>query len=161
MRSRETPERPDGPSVLDILLDPRKTPRETRRAAPSVRPNGGSGSREAMEPVNPDRTKLQRAVPRQPVDWEARYRFRNDPAGTWHECRISDISTAGAGLMIFDVESEELEGRNLVVQVQLSGEVRNVVTGMKKDVRVGIEFVDLEGDSAIYVDSLKRSKARW
>lgn len=147
--ARETPHS-DGPSVLDILLDPSKTPPESRRVAPPVRPNGASSSRE-----------LQRAVPRQPVDWEARYRFRNDPSGQWHECRVSDISTAGAGLMLFDAEAEDLEGRDLVVQVQLNGSVRNVVTGMKRDVRVGIEFGDLQGDSASYVDALKRSRDRW
>ena len=161
MRSKETREQPDGPSVLDILLDPRKAPEQSRRPAPMAGRDRGNGSREAAEPVENDSPKLQRAVPRQPVDWEARYRFRNDPSGQWHDCRISDISTAGAGLKIFDVSPEQIERRTIYVQVQLCGKVRNVVTGMKKDVRVGIEFVDLAGDAANFVDSLKRSDARW
>ena len=161
MRSRATPEQTEGPSVLDILLDPGKVPEEKRRVGPKASPDGGNGSVEASEPVEPDPSKLQRAVPRQPVDWEARYRFRNDPARQWHECRVSDISTAGAGLKIFDVEPQEIEGRKIDVQVQLSGEVRNVVTGMKKDLRVGIEFFELGADSAKFIDSLKRSDTRW
>jgi len=156
MRSKEAPEQADGPSVLDILLDPQKVPEPSPRADPTHGAEPGSTESAERRP-----TRFQRAVPRQPVDWVARFRFRNDPSGQWYECRVSDISTAGAGLKLFGIEPEKLEGRKIDVQVQLSGEVRNIVTGMKKDVRIGVEFLDLGGDSAKFVDSLKRTNTRW
>src|SRR5579862_1018999 len=161
MRSKRAPEQGDGPSVLDILLDPEKLPEPSRRADPPYGADPGSVSPEGTESAERRPARFQRAVPRQPVDWIARFRFRNDPSGQWYECRVSDISTAGAGLKLFGVDPEELDGRKIDVQVQLSGEVRNVVTGMKRDVRVGVEFLELGGDSAKFIDSLRRTNTRW
>ena len=108
-----------------------------------------------------DPTRLQRAVPRQPVEWKAKYRFHDGPAEQWRECRVADISTAGSGLKLFGVTPEEVEGREIEVLVHLSGEVRNTVAGMKKEVRAGVEFLNLSGEAATFVDSLRRSHLRW
>jgi len=108
-----------------------------------------------------DTPQFRRAVPRQPVDWVARFRLHDDPTGYWRACRISDISTAGAGLKLFGVSSEDLDGRTIDVSVQLVGEVRNTVEGTDNDTRVGIEFVDLAADPSSYVESLKHSETRW
>jgi len=109
----------------------------------------------------PEATQPRRSMPRQPVDWMGRYRLQGDPAGYWRACRIADISTAGAGLRLFGVKREEVEGRTIDLSVQLSGDVRNIVDGTDNDLRVGIEFADLMGDSVNYVESLKRSATRW
>src|SRR5579862_6238174 len=111
--------------------------------------------------VEPPPDPMRRAIPRQPVDWVARYRLQDDATGYWRACRIADISTAGAGLRLFGVTREEVEGRTIDLSVPLGGEVRNTVEGADNDLRVGIEFVDLIGDSVNYVESLKRSDRRW
>ncbi|HLX78262.1 MAG TPA: hypothetical protein VKR27_05205 [Acidimicrobiales bacterium] len=115
-------------------------------------------------PAGADTTQfhVQRAVPRQPVEWNAKYRFQDSPPEErWRDCRIADISTAGVRLRLFGIKPEEAEGRGIDLLVQLSGGVRNTVPGMKKDVQVGVEFVELSGEAAKFVDSLKRSDFRW
>ena len=163
MRSGTTPdEEREEPTLLETLLEGRAAPEEAgqgTRTDLNMSPHGDEVSGRATEPVEDDAPKLQRAVPRSPVDWDAKYRFYDDPAGQWRDCRISDISTAGVRLKLFDITAEEMEGRR--VEVQLCGDVRHTETGMKKDVRAGIEFVDLAGDSAHFVDSLKRSDTQW
>jgi len=104
---------------------------------------------------------LKRTVPRQPVDWKAKYRFQDEPEGYWRTCRLSDISPMGLGLRMFGVTPEDVHNERLEVIIQLSGDVRNAVAGMDNDVRVGIELVELATDAAKFVDSLKRSDARW
>jgi len=108
---------------------------------------------------------VQRVVPRQPVEWNAKYRFRDDPKSKWRDCRFADISSAGGGLRLFGVTAEEAEGRPIDVLVQLSGEVRSTVPtkkkSMKNDVRVGVEFVDIAGDAAKFVEELRRRGVRW
>src|SRR5579863_3304110 len=104
---------------------------------------------------------LKRTVPRQPVDWKAKYRFQDEPEGYWRTCRLSDISPMGLGLRMFGVTPEDVHNERLQVIIQLSGDVRNAVAGMDNDVRVGIELVELATDAAKFVDSLKRSDARW
>ena len=111
--------------------------------------------------VEGDTTKLQRAIPRQPVDWNARYRFNDEPAGPWRICRVADISTAGVGLRLFGITPDEPEDRPIEVLIQLRGEVRNTLPGTNNDVRAGVEFGSLSGDAASFVDSLKRSDIRW
>lgn len=69
---------------------------------------------------------VQRVVPRQPVEWNAKYRFRDDPKSKWRDCRFADISSAGGGLRLFGVTAEEAAGRPIDVLVQLSGEVRSL-----------------------------------
>jgi hypothetical protein len=106
--------------------------------------------------------QVQRAVPRQPVEWSAKYRFQDSPPEErWRDCRIADVSTAGVRLRLFGIKPEEAEGREIDLLVQLSGGVRNIEPGMKKDVQVGVEFVELSGEAARFVDSLKRSDFRW
>ncbi|HLX78792.1 MAG TPA: hypothetical protein VKR27_07895 [Acidimicrobiales bacterium] len=132
----------DVQSVLDTLLD---------------RPVGAENA--SIEP--PATNQLQRAIPRQPVDWTAKYRFHDDPKDEWRDCLISDISAAGFGLRLFDTSLEEVDGHKVELQVQLCGDVRNSAAGLDNDVRVGIELVDLAEDAASFVDSLKRSRTRW
>jgi|SRR5579862_8408449 len=105
--------------------------------------------------------KLRRAVPRQPVDWNAKYRFQYDPVGEWRDCLVTDISTAGCGLRVFGLTAEEVQTRRIDVLVQLRGDVRNTAEGTENDLRLGVEFIDLAGDAANYMASLKRTGTRW
>jgi len=107
------------------------------------------------------KSELRRSVPRQPVDWNAKYRLHDGPAERWRACRVADISPAGSGLRLFGISADEAEGRAIDVLVELTGEVRNIVPSMKQDVRVGIEFVDLSGDAAQFVQSMRHSRVRW
>lgn len=112
-------------------------------------------------PIESNATELRRTVPRLPVDWTARYRLHGDPMGHWRPCRITDISSAGAGLRLFGVTPDVVEGRKIEVSVQLCGEVRHAGPGTDNDVRVGIAFVDLGDEVETFVDALKRSSRRW
>lgn len=112
-------------------------------------------------PVDVEPRQLRRSLPRHPVDWVVRFRLQDDAPGYWRACRISDITTAGAGMRVFGVTREQLEGATIDISVQLCGEVRNIVDGADDDFRVGIEFVDLLGDSVDYIESVKRSDIRW
>jgi hypothetical protein len=104
--------------------------------------------------------QLRRSVPRQPVDWSGTYRFSDDPEGSSRECRISDISTAGAGVELLDTTPEEANDRRIFLTVELSGDVRNSLS-LDNSVRVGIEFPDVSGDAENYIMSVKRFGNRW
>ncbi|HLX78265.1 MAG TPA: PilZ domain-containing protein [Acidimicrobiales bacterium] len=105
--------------------------------------------------------QLRRSVPRQPVAWTAKCRLRGDPDGEWRVCLISDISPAGAGLRLAGVTPGEVKSRGIEVMIQLGGEVRNANQELEDVVRIGIEFADISGDAADFLDSLKRSGTRW
>jgi len=86
-------------------VGPSKGTRQARKAdeqyeADSAQPAAHSTkvARDSTQPQ--DTTQFRRSVPRQPVDWVARFRLHEDPTGYWRACRISDISTAGAGLKL-------------------------------------------------------------
>ena len=81
------------------------------------------------------------------VSWEALY--RTPGADSWLRCRVIDLSTLGAGLLLIDDANESLS--SVVVELSepsstyglvLSGEVRHnsLVDGQR---RIGIEFVDI------------------
>jgi len=82
------------------------------------------------------------------VDWEARYR---DRLGTlWLRCRVLDISTQGAGMLLVEETTDPLDAIVLELKTPgrtnthllLSGQVRHssVTDGRR---RIGVEFVDL------------------
>jgi hypothetical protein len=75
-------------------------------------------------------------------------------------CRISDISTAGAGLELLGTTPGEAKDRRVLVTIQLSGDVRNSVS-RENCVRVGIEFPDVTGDAGSYIESVKSLGNRW
>jgi hypothetical protein len=106
--------------------------------------------------------QLRRAIPRQPADWPGRYRFRDDPKGRWRDCSVSDISTAGGRLRLFDTTPDEAaSGGQIEVSVQLHGDIRHTAPGEKKDVSVGVEFVELTEDAESSVQALKSTGTRW
>ena len=104
---------------------------------------------------------LKRIIPRQPTDWFGTYRIDGDPEQRWRWCRVLDVSTQGAGLELFDTTPEAAGEGRIIVSVQLRGAVRDAVALPNKLVRVGMEFTDLTGAAASYVESLHDLGARW
>lgn len=104
--------------------------------------------------------KLRRLLPRQFADWRGWYMIEGDPTQRWRECRVVDISTAGAGLELRDATPGETEGRRIILAVQLTAEVRYT----REDdgsLRVGTQFVDLSDAERAYIASLVESGKRW
>jgi len=101
----------------------------------------------------------RRRLHRQPAGWAASYQLAGEPASGWRDCRVVDISMLGLGIMFNHPNPAQLSGRvvsvNLpggrsCVNVRLEGEIKNAVVTMNRDVRVGIEFVQLsETEQAI------------
>jgi hypothetical protein len=88
--------------------------------------------------------------------------IEGDAGETWRDCRVLDISSAGAGLELLDTTAEETEGRNIVLAVHLKATVRNATAGKAPDrVRVGAQFVDLSTPELDYIKSLVTVGARW
>ena len=104
--------------------------------------------------------QLRRIVPRQFTDWRGRYMLEDDPLERWRECRVVDISSAGAGLVLNDTSQEEAEGRHIIVAVQLRATVRNL-SEAKTGLRVGTQFVDLSPAETEYLQSLTRAGGLW
>ena len=47
--------------------------------------------------------QLRRFVPRQFADWDGSYLVATDPERRFRDCRVVDISSAGAGIELLDV----------------------------------------------------------
>jgi len=104
----------------------------------------------------------RRLIPRQFVDWEGSYLIEGDPVQRWRDCRVLDISSAGAGLDLMDATVAEVEGRRRVfVNLRLVGETRHSGKTEGNAIRVGIEFMELTEVEQAFLDSLKRLDARW
>jgi|SRR5579863_5975039 PAS domain-containing protein len=157
-------EEPEGPTILEMLLQGRAAPEEAaeEKVTDVIESlHADVDAREEPEPADEDELVWSRVAPPPPVVWDAVYRLHDDPGGQWRECRVSDISSTGARLKFFDITAEQMEGRRVEVQVQLFGDVRDTESGMKRDVRAAIEFVDPAADPAGSVDSLKHLDTRW
>jgi len=105
--------------------------------------------------------ELRRLLPRQFTDWQGKYMIEDDPDELWRECRVVDMSSAGAGLELLGVRPEELPGHKIILAVQLRGEVRNFRPAKNEGMRVGIQFSDLTPEEREYLDSLMELKAAW
>ena len=103
----------------------------------------------------------RRLLPRQFTDWRGRYVIEGDPERRWRDCRIVDISSAGAGLELLDATPEETNGQRILLAVQLKGEVRHVEEGRSDELRVGMQFVELTEEERVYLASLAALDARW
>ena len=104
--------------------------------------------------------ELRRLIPRQFTDWRGRYMLEDDPSHRWRECRVIDVSSAGAGLVLSDTTRDEAEGRHILLAVQLRAVVRNL-SESKTGIRAGTQFVDLSPAEHEYLRSLARIDARW
>jgi PilZ domain len=104
--------------------------------------------------------EIRRLLPRQFADWRGRFLIEDD-AEEWRDCRVIDISTAGAGLTLLGTSADELVGRQLILAVQLRGELRFVKPSRDDALRVGIQFGVLSEAERAYLDSLSELQALW
>ena len=105
--------------------------------------------------------KLRRTLPRLFVNWSATYLIEGNPEGQWHDCRVIDISSVGAGLELLDARPEATEGQRIVVAVQLSGEIRHSQLTDEGHLRVGTQFLGLTDEERVYLTSLTKLDAHW
>ena len=106
-------------------------------------------------------SEIRRLLPRQFADWRGKYAIEGDPAERWRDCRVIDISSAGAGLELADTSAREAAGQRILIAVHLRGEVRNAVPAKNGALRAGVQFVDLSDAERFYLDSLEEIKALW
>jgi hypothetical protein len=105
--------------------------------------------------------QIRRLLPRQFTDWRGKYLFEEDPDQVWRDCRVLDVSSAGAGLQLPQTDGHELMGEHVILAIHLRGELRNVAPGRNDGIRVGIRFVDLTEDEQQYLESLKELQVAW
>lgn len=104
---------------------------------------------------------LKRLLPRKFIGWQGKYMIEDDPAATWRDCRIVDVSKFGAGLELVGATPDETAGRNIILADNLRGEVRHCVAANSEGLRVGIEFVGLTESDQTYLNSLVKLQAVW
>lgn len=83
----------------------------------------------------------RRALPRQFADWSGRFRLDGPSDSQWRDCRIVDVSSAGAGIALTGVVPEELLGNDLLLVIHLRGVVRHARFGGDDEVFAGLEFL--------------------
>jgi len=105
--------------------------------------------------------QLRRFIPRQFADWDGTYLVASDPEKRFRDCRVVDISSAGAGIELVDAPAQLAEGAHLFVAVHLQAEVRHVGAPKDDRVRVGTQFIDLSDAERAYLDSLTELEVRW
>lgn len=104
--------------------------------------------------------ELRRLLPRQLADWRGRYIVEGDPEENWRDCRVVDISSAGAGVEVPGGSPEETEGHRIVLVIHLIAEVKYAKAQQDK-LRVGLQFVELSDAERRYLGSLADLDARW
>lgn len=105
--------------------------------------------------------KLRRLLPRHFTDWRGRYLIEGDPDERWRDCRIVDMSSAGAGLELLDANPDETAGKNIIIALQFRGEVRHAEPAPNRRLRTGVQFVDLTDEHRVYLQSLAELEAVW
>jgi len=105
--------------------------------------------------------QLRRILPRQSTDWRGKCLIEGDPEGRWRDCRVIDVSSAGAGLELLETTPEETEGQNLFLAVHVRATVKNTGPARGPILRVGTQFVDLGPSEIAYLSSLAEVDAHW
>jgi len=105
--------------------------------------------------------QLRRFVPRQFADWGGTYLIEDDPERRWSDCRVIDISSAGAGVELLHPPAQAVEWSHIFVAVHLRGEIRNTMAMRDDRLRVGVQFVDLTEAERAYLASLTELEAGW
>jgi hypothetical protein len=106
-------------------------------------------------------SELRRLLPRQFADWSAKYAFADGPDDSLHDCKVIDISSAGAGLELSEADLEGVVGRQILLVVHLRGQLRNARPGKELDVRAGVQFLGLTRAEHEYLTSLAVLQTKW
>jgi hypothetical protein len=117
--------------------------------------SGNLQERAAME------HQMRRLVPRQVTNWRGKYMIEGEPDERWRDCRVIDVSSAGAGIELLDATPEKTEGRQIILAVHLRATVRNSGPARGEILRVGTQFVDLSAAEFAYLASLAEVNAYW
>jgi hypothetical protein len=72
-----------------------------------------------------------------------------------------DISTAGTGLELLDIDPDQAIGRQVTVAVKLQGTVRNASGNTDEGFRFGLQFVELTTAEQMFLKSVARPQANW
>jgi PilZ domain len=105
--------------------------------------------------------ELRRLLPRQFADWGGRYILDSDPHGLWRDCRVVDISSAGAGLELRGAPLDTAEGDHILVAVHLHAEIRNCGPTKANRLRVGTQFTDLSEAERSFLESQEKLAVHW
>jgi len=105
--------------------------------------------------------QMRRLVPRQVTNWRGKYLIEGDSAERWRQYRVVDVSSAGAGVDLFDATPEETEGRQIMLAVHMRAMVRDWGPVRGEILRVGTQFVDLSAAECAYLSSLAEVDAHW
>ena len=105
--------------------------------------------------------QIRRLLPRQFTNWRGKCMFEDDPEQRWRDCRVLDVSSAGAGLTIADLDEDEPVGSQIILAIHLRGELRNVTPGRDDGRRMGIKFIDLTEEEQAYLESLAELQVAW
>lgn len=103
----------------------------------------------------------RRLLPRQFTDWQGKYMVEDDPDQGWRDCRVVDVSSAGAGVELVNSTERESSGCRIILAVHIAGVVRYSETLKDDGRRVGIQFMNLTDDERIYIESLESLGAVW
>jgi hypothetical protein len=87
--------------------------------------------------------------------------IEGDAEQHWRDCRVVDVSSAGAGVELLDATPEETEGKQIILAVHLRATVRNAGPTRGEILRVGTQFVDLSAAECAYLASLAEVDAHW
>jgi len=87
--------------------------------------------------------------------------IEDDPEARWRDCRIVDMSSAGAGLELLDANPEEAAGKSIIIALHIRGEVRHAEPSRNQRLRTGVQFVDLTEEHRVYLQSLAELEAVW
>ncbi len=105
---------------------------------------------------------FRRVAPRQPTDWNARYLLTGGEEVRWRNCRVIDISAAGAGLELFELEPGEVVSGAITITFELRGDPAGVITDhSRRSARVGLRFHTLTEAARRYLETLRESGLHW
>ena len=95
------------------------------------------------------------------ADWSGIYRLDTDANGRWRDCRVIDISCAGAGLELLDAPTDVVIGGQILVAIQLEGEIRNIRTTKDGHIGIGTQFVNLTDAERLFLQSQEQLAVHW
>jgi hypothetical protein len=99
-------------------------------------------------------------LPRLIVDWQGVVKLDGSAQEPWRDCRVVDISSAGAGLEL-STPAEEMEGSSLLLAIHLRGQVRHRRQTVDGRLMLGAEFTHLTDGECAYLASLQELQAHW
>ena len=106
-------------------------------------------------------SELRRLLPRQLTDWRGKCLFEDEYDQHWRDCRVLDVSSAGAAVELLDMKPGEVVGSRMLLAVHLRGELRHTQGTDTGRFRAGIQFVDLSESERRYLESLEELQATW